>query len=470
MIKVHSLFSKILVSHIVIIIITISSVGLLLSHLVHEYFIEAKKNQLAHDGAVIASLLKSRPPSNMEEFLSYMGELLGVRLWLKTDSGEIIGDCPPPFRNTENLPHHEKGPHHNDEKHMAKDAPPDANTTTWVRKSPKDDDPSVISAVKLEGGELYLYTPIFGIAKTADAIETMLFYSIGAAIAAAVLTSFLIAKTLTRPIGEITRAAAAFAAGSYKSRAAIFGDDEIAKLGRDFNKMADSIEKTEKNRREFFASVAHELKTPLASVRLLGETLLDKMEESPAARDRYLATIIAETDHMSHAISEILDLERLECGSFSFNFTKTDLKALQENIAAKLQPLLLKKDLTLTADFSGSVQPIKTDAFRLEQILTNLLSNAIRHSKAGGTIKVLYDFSDKLTLSVIDNGEGITAEHLPHIWDRFYRVDKARARADGGTGLGLAITKQLCEGLGGTITVKSTPSVATVFTVTLNLK
>lgn len=485
-----SLFQKIFLSHIIVVIITIASLGLLLSHLISEYLIDAKKDQLIHDGSTVIKLLENRHSvTETTEYLNNVGSLMGVKMWIMTKERDIIGDSPGSWRRNHNGNHmmRHRGNHRQQTETTLPTPtapPPDAQLqmrsdmeakvfsgqiSSWVRKSPRDDDPSIIVAVPFNNNSaaLFLYTPIIGITKTAAAIQQLLLYSIFAATLAAALTAFFIARNLATPISAVVAAAGEFARGNYHVRAPVSGSAEIAELGQAFNNMAASIEQTELNRREFFANVTHELKTPIASIQLLSEALLDDMASSPADTERYLQNIVTETNRMNHLISDLLDLERLESGNFKFNFAKIDIEQLHTKLASQLQPLLHKKSLTLTAKYNGTVSPFKTDEFRLEQILTNLLTNAIRHSPEKSSITAVYTFDKQLKIEIIDHGEGISAANLPHIWERFYRIDKARSRADGGTGLGLSITKQLAEGLGGTINAQSKPNEETIFTLIL---
>lgn len=484
------IFQKIFLSHIGVVLITIASLGLLLSHLISEYLVDAKKNQLIHDGTAIVKLLENkRSATETAEYLKNTGSLMGVKMWITTKDRNIIGDSPGSWRRTHNGGGHHRiqhGSHPMQPSPILPQAvpPPDAQRQmhedmeekvfqgelcSWVRKSPRDDDPSIIVAVPFNNNTaaLFLYTPIIGVTQTTQSIEQLLFYSIFVAVIVAALASFFISRNIATPIRAVSAAAAQFAGGSYKTRAPITGPAEIAEFSRAFNNMAANIEQTELNRREFFANVTHELKTPIASIQLLSEALLDNMVDSAADRTRYLENITAEANRMNRLISDLLDLERLESGNFQFSFTAVDIELLQAQLTNKLQPLLDRKNLLLRVNYNGQRAPFETDAFRLEQILTNLLTNAIRHSPDNDSIELTYTFAEALTIEVIDHGEGISAENLPHIWERFYRIDKSRSRAEGGTGLGLSITKKLVDGLGGTITVQSIPQQQTCFSLLL---
>lgn len=480
---IRSLFGKIFTSHIIIIIIITASIGIVLSHLITEYLIEAKRTELIHEGIVSTRFLETAldDPNNLKKNLEVMSELSGVKMWVLTRDDTIIGDAP--------MSWHHRLQMHKEHGQNQCDAPPPpprrhplekidiraelakGEPLSWIKKARNEDDPSVVVAVPFSQNEqtaLFLHAPILGITKTAVAIQKLLVYSIITSIALAALCAFFVSRNLTKPIRNISDAAQSFAKGNYTSRTIATGIDEIGNLGQTFNQMATALENIEKNRREFFSNVAHELKTPIAAIQALTETMIDGLVPSVEKRNRYLQTILNETNHMNHLISELLDLERLESGQFSFQYKTIALKDFLINIKEKYAVLLQIKQLSFTLQYAPTLKTLHTDPNRLEQILTNLLSNAIRHSPENSviTIQVIFDLQ-YTTFTVTDHGEGIPAAHLPFIWDRFYRVDKARSRSEGGTGLGLAITKKLVEGMNGTIQVTSIPFKETVFSIKL---
>lgn len=482
---IRSLFGKIFTSHIIIIIIITASIGIVLSHLVTEYLIEAKRTELIREGIVATKFLESAldNPDRIPQMLEIAGELSGAKMWIVTKENTIIGDAPlnwhRRFKNREE--NHEQ--HDNDA--LKSRIPPHMSSAnldiskdlvngepkSWIRKARNEDDPSIVVAVPFSSTNqiaLFLYTPIFGITKTANAIQNLLIYSIIASFALAAIFAYFLSRNLTKPITSISNAAQSFADGNYASRTTATGTDEIGKLGQTFNTMANALEIIEKNRREFFSNVTHELKTPIAAIQALTETMLDGLVKTAEKRDRYLNTILDETNHMNHLISELLNLEKLESGQLSFQYQMIQLADFLTSLKEKYSALLQSKQLSLAIDYAPELKTMHTDPIRLEQILTNLISNAIRHSAIDDMITIkLSATTNMITIAVIDHGEGIPAEHLPFIWDRFYRVDKARARSEGGTGLGLAITKQLVEGMAGTITVTSIPQTETIFLITL---
>ncbi len=482
---IRSLFGKIFTSHIIITMIITASIGIVLSHLVTEYLIEAKRTELIREGIVATKILESMldQQNRLPQMLDITSELSGAKMWIVTEENTIIGNAPSNWhRRFEKNKEKNQEQHRNGSPDSAIASPRMGNINiandllngeprSWIRKARDEDDPSIVVAIPFpptNQSALFLYTPIFGITKTANAIQNLLFYSIIASFALAAIFAFFLSRNLTKPISNISSAAQSFANGNYASRTTARGTDEIGKLGQTFNTMANALESIEKNRREFFSTVTHELKTPIAAIQALTETILDGLANTAEKRDRYLNTILDETTHMNHLISELLNLEKLESGQLSFHYQTIDLLDFFTSMKEKYTPLLRTKNLSLIIDSPPELKTMHTDPNRLEQILTNLISNAIRHSLKDAIITIkLVDYMNTITIAVIDHGEGIPAEHLPFIWDRFYRVDRARSRSEGGTGLGLAITQQLVEGMAGTITVTSIPYTKTTFLLTL---
>lgn len=284
------------------------------------------------------------------------------------------------------------------------------------------------------------------------------------------LTAFLLAlwvsRKLTHSVADIAAAAKQFSAGDYLSRTRFTGNDEIGQLGKTFNAMAESIFYTQQTRRNFFANVSHELKTPLSCVKVTAEALIDGIAANDMERTQYLEKIVTETDRMSRLVHDITDTEQLESGKMFIKQERLDLKALLCKQADKIELLLKKKNLSLLLRLETDKRYVLGDGDRFEQVLDNLLSNAIRHTPPSSRIGLSLTEKDNwLQISVSDQGEGIAEEELPLIWERFYRADKSRNRSTGGSGLGLSISRGLVEAMGGTTSVESKKGEGTTFII-----
>lgn len=464
---IRSLLGKLLLSHLVVIVVTTAGTGLLLSHFVADYLIEAKQQELVREGTAATRFLSPTLSQRnlLSPLLNSLSELSGTNLWIMDSRGAVLAGQPPRrWRHRMQMPHHGAP-------NPQFDGLFEGNVKSWIYRQRDDDDPSIVVAVPFverPSLALFLHTPITGITSTSEAIQRLLLYATVISVALAALFAFFLSRSLTKPIRDIGAAAEKFAAGDYQSRTKADGQDEIGKLGRTFNAMADALLRIEQNRREFFSDVTHELKTPIAAIQALTESILDGLVDDIEKRRRYLKTILDETKHMNRLISDLLNLAQLESGRLQFCYEAIALAPFLAALREKFQGMLDEKNQALELSAAPGLETVQSDAGRLEQILTNLIGNALRHSPEGGEVHVLFTATEHaVRIQVIDRGEGIAADELPHIWERFYRVDKSRARAKGGTGLGLAITKKLVEGMGGQIQAASTPGEGTEFTVDL---
>ncbi|WP_281671261.1 sensor histidine kinase [Rikenella microfusus] len=229
------------------------------------------------------------------------------------------------------------------------------------------------------------------------------------------------------------------------------------------------LRENEQYRKEFVGNVSHELKTPLCSIQGYILTLLDGGLEDPDINRKYLEQTEKNIERLIHIVRDLEDISRLEAGTLELRRERFDLLALVDEIMQSLEMQAAERGIVLVSD-AGPLDRLMVDAdrARVGQVLINLLSNSIKYGKEGGRTRVRYvDMFEKVMVEVQDNGIGLTAEQLPRIFERFYRVDKSRSRAAGGTGLGLAIVKHILEAHKETITVRSTPDVGTTFSFTL---
>ena len=226
----------------------------------------------------------------------------------------------------------------------------------------------------------------------------------------------------------------------------------------------------ERIRRDFVANASHELRTPLTSIRGFVEALEDGAVSEPDRAARFLGKIRTSADRMAALVEDLLELSRLESGERPPLWEEVPPSEIAEDVAASFGAQAGRKEITLSKSDSGA-PPVTTDADRLRRIVENLVDNAIKYTPAGGHVEIRTGPAPHggALIEVRDDGPGIAAEHLPRIFERFYRVDKARSREMGGTGLGLAIVKHLAEGMGATVTVASDTGKGTCFTVSVPL-
>jgi two-component system sensor histidine kinase ResE len=233
--------------------------------------------------------------------------------------------------------------------------------------------------------------------------------------------------------------------------------------------------RVDKMRKDFVANVSHEIRTPLSMVQGYSEALLDDIAASPEERKELVQVIHDESLRMGRLVKDLLDLARMEAGYLDMNFQQVDVNALISRVYRKFAALAKDRQIVFTRSAEDATLLLEAaDGDRLEQVLTNLMDNALRHTPAGASVsldaqRIAGPKGDLIELKVSDEGQGIAREDLAYIFERFYKADKARKRetSGGGTGLGLAIVKNLVEAHGGTIKVASNPGEGTVFTIML---
>ena len=288
---------------------------------------------------------------------------------------------------------------------------------------------------------------------------------LSAVIGVAVLVlSVVLSRVLTRKIGQLLTAIRQVREGAYSHRAEIAGHDEIAQIGQVFNSLTDRLQTTENARRRFVSDASHELKTPLAAIRLLSDSILQTEHMDPATTREFVADIGAEAERLSRITEDLLRLTRLDSGVLE-KPVEVEVLPVLEQVMRMMSLVAQEKQVELTYTAEPGCTVLATPD-ELHQVIYNLTDNAVKYTGAGGAVQVaLSRREENVILTVADNGTGIPEEDLPRIFERFYRVDKARSRAAGGTGLGLSIVSDTVKRRGGTVEAATRPEGGSVFTV-----
>ncbi|MDF2630212.1 MAG: two-component sensor histidine kinase [Symbiobacteriaceae bacterium] len=289
---------------------------------------------------------------------------------------------------------------------------------------------------------------------------------------AVVLLGMLLARQLTRPLVRLRAAVAGLAGGRLETRVEPSGSREVHDVGEGFNRMATELGRLDQQRRAFVADASHELRTPVASIRALADALLTDRRGDIAVYKEHLADIVQECDRAGRLVSRLLELARLDMRSEARGTgaaEPTDLRQVAEEVVHALEPLAAERGVGL-ALAPGRAVMVHADSHLVETILGNLVENGLKYTPAGGRVDVSLSAAGGMAaLTVTDTGIGIASGEQALIFERFYRVDKARARATGGAGLGLAIASEAAMLLGGEISVTSEPGKGSQFTLTLPL-
>ncbi len=284
---------------------------------------------------------------------------------------------------------------------------------------------------------------------------------------ASAFLAILISNSVVRPLRRTARAVTAIASGDYEHQTPEAGPSEVRDLARSFNRMAEKVQHTQKMQRDFLANVSHELKTPLTSIQGFAQAILDGAAAQPAFAAK---VIYEEAGRMGRLVEDLLDLARIESGQAPFRREHVPLTELVRSVIDHLTLRAAEQHISLE-QVVNPLPNITGDNDRLAQVFTNLMDNAITHTPPGGQILVrAAPANGGIEISVRDTGKGIPPEDLSRIFERFYQVDKSRARAGRqGTGLGLTISKEIVEAHGGTIRAESSEGKGTTFLVWLPL-
>ncbi len=270
--------------------------------------------------------------------------------------------------------------------------------------------------------------------------------------AAAVAVAVYLARQITRPVRTLRESAEAIAQGDLSRRTGIQRADDIGALARSFDQMTETLERNEESRRQLFADIAHELRTPLAVIRSTVQALGDGVYKPSAT---HVETVMRRVDMLTQLINDIRDLSLADVGQLRLETTEVSVRSLVEAVRQRHTPLAAERELTLQSEDATGDAVLQVDRTRFDQALDNLVRNALTHTPAGGLITVRSHRStdeqgrDWLSLDVIDTGPGFDPEELKRVFDRFYRADSSRSRAQGGTGLGLAIVRGIARAHGG---------------------
>ena len=306
-----------------------------------------------------------------------------------------------------------------------------------------------------------------------DSLETVqwrLIRVFAVIVLAALLLALFLSQVLTKPITDLSRTMRKMGKGDLSVRATVRGSGELRELAENYNTMASQLEQQDKTRNQFVSNASHELRTPLTTMKIMLETVMYQPEMPDDLRMEFMQDMNHEIDRLTGIVTDLLTLTRMDNRNEKLQLETVDMSVMTEETIRLLTQNAEKRHQQL----SGNITPgltMEGDRSKLNQILYNLTENAIKYTPDNGHILVsLSEENDQLIWKVKDDGVGIPEEDQPHIFERFYRVDKARSRETGGTGLGLSIVKQLVNMHGGTITVESKAGNGSEFTVTLPRK
>ncbi|WP_347754251.1 MtrAB system histidine kinase MtrB [Agrococcus sp. ProA11] len=322
--------------------------------------------------------------------------------------------------------------------------------------------------------ELYLMTSLQSTQETLDFMHRTMLLGGLALIALIALISYLLARLIVGPVQIAAESSARIAAGELDVRMPVRGEDEMAKLGRSFNRMADSISRQINElatlstvQQRFVSDVSHELRTPLTTIRLAGDVLHDRRASFDPVSGRTVELLYTQIQRFEQLLADLLELSRFDAGAAQLEIEPTNLVRLAEGEIEAVQPLAAERGTELRLIAPGGHFEAEVDPRRIRRILQNLLGNAIDHGEGKPVVVIVDSSTDAAAIAVRDHGVGMTEVEMSRVFDRFWRADPSRQRRTGGTGLGLSISRDDAALHGGWIDVWSKPGAGTQFRLTL---
>jgi signal transduction histidine kinase len=464
-----SLFTKLMSTYFIILIISYSLVAIFLSVWFNNYYYDQRKSELISEGMnlnninnVICDYFKyDSDISKLQSDLGAIDNLINARIMVVDKSGFIRGDSGGTLLNT----------------YLKSNEIEDiingiivAKKGTFMQRfsSPMLTIGLPITINNEIQGCLFLHSPI---GEIKSSIKGVLFVIWMSAFFAILISAFIIyyfsEKILIKPLGTINQTAKSISKGEFDKRVDIKSNDEIGDLAVSFNYMADSLQGLENMRKNFIANVSHELRSPMTSINGFISGIIDGTIPQEKWL-HYLNIVHDEIKRLIRLINDILDLASLESGEFSLHIGVFDMNELIRQRVIKFEDKINKKQVKMGVILVGNKLKVKGDRDRIDQVITNLLDNAIKFVPDEGTIEIKTVLKeDRLLVSVFNNGNTIPREELKYIWDRFHKADKARSKG-AGTGLGLSIARQIVNQHKQTIWVESGDK-GTEFTFTMNI-
>ncbi|MGN0780040.1 MAG: sensor histidine kinase [Aristaeellaceae bacterium] len=328
---------------------------------------------------------------------------------------------------------------------------------------------AIVSAALTDNGEtlgvMVFVSPVQEMMESLSQVQRQLLTVFLAVALAAMTVALVFSQIITRPISALTASIRKMAKGDLSVRVKVRGSGELRELAESYNAMAKQLESIDQSRSQFVSNASHELKTPLATMKIMLETLMYQPDMPWELRSEFMQDMNHEIDRLTSIITDLLTLTQSDSHTLSMHMESVDFSALAEETLRLLQPTAESRHQQL----HSLIEPgcvLQADRSKLSQVIYNLTENALKYTPDEGCITVsLRAEGGEAVLTVADNGVGIPEEDQTHIFDRFYRVDKARSRETGGTGLGLSIVRQMVSLHGGVISVESHPGQGSVFTV-----
>lgn len=346
----------------------------------------------------------------------------------------------------------------------------DNEKLSWIIEDEWSHHNYIISATKIGNGKgfVYMYYPAFILRDIVFVMNILIIVTCIGIILLALGLIGILSRRLTKPLLSMKEATNKMSLGKYKQVIPVSGEDEISQLGRSIQKLGEQLQDYEESRNEFLAAVSHEIRTPLTYIKGYSDILTKGIIKDSHEQVEYLKIINKETKRISILFNDLFEMSKLQLGSFELNKEWTYINPTIEKVISSLNPAATNKGLKLSGSLQSEVHTVHIDIQRMEQVLYNLIENAIKYTNEGEISVRSFTKGEFTVIEIEDSGIGIPQKDIPKIFERFYRVDQSRTRKTGGTGLGLYVVKNIIQSHGGEIRVGSIENQGSTFTIFLN--
>lgn len=419
-------------------------VVLILDQRLHARIAEESRTELAREARLVS--VQWRLASDADALADVAGKALGHRVTLISPTGVVEGDSEFDGDSLRALANHASRPEVTQARQRG--------VGSSRRVSPSRGDEELYVAVATPRGIARVSVGTGALDEIFERARRDVLVAGVAALILAVMLSVIFARNVSRPVIRLRDVARSMASHDF-SQPMVVAPGEVGELSSSLHELGSQIEDLEKMRRDFVANVSHELRTPLTILGGFAETLVDD-DPPPPVRKEFAGMILSNARRMQRIVDELLDLSRIESGGWVPHPVSINLRTAAADVITANAPAAAKKGVALVADIPDNAEEVYADRTAIRQILSNLVENAVRHTTAGSITIFTQREAGGISIGVRDTGEGIPAEHLPRIFERFYRADPGRSREQGGTGLGLAIVRHMAESHGGRVRAEST--------------
>lgn len=465
--KFKSMFARLVSSYLLVVVVTLLILSLSLSYLFESFYLGIKRSEYLGYARGIAGLIEDPNyylrSGALEEALDAVSRFFSGTVWIVDRDGLVLVSSGIDDSQGVRLSLLEVSEVLN------------GNEITKTGKVAGFFQPMLVVTVPIFFqqqviGAVLIHTPLASLRSTIHEVRVLIFYAGLIAIILSAILSYWFSRSLAKPLHNMNLAARDMAHGRFDRRVRLEGHNEVRELAETLNLLASELEKFEQKQRQFIADVSHELKTPLTSIQGFAEGVLDKVITSEEDVNKYLMIVVDEVKRLTRLVNDLLEMSKLDSGEYRLSLEPVSMPHLVTTTVDMVLPLVRQQEIKINMGVPEKGCVVMGDKDRVQQILLNLLYNAIRHTPKGGEIGVsLVEADGYAKTSVYNTGEGISEMELPFIWERFYKIDKSRTRSKGGTGLGLSIVKQLVELQNGTVEASSEKGKGATFSFSLPL-